>query len=172
MLHPEDIRIVVEELSWVPIHLLTFTERHSFQLPLVDRLKASVEDYITEVGSWSPLNPRVHMLEEGFCRLQWSSPCGASHYLDVPQHARKRLQTAFDSAPAFLEPAPVPSAAVMKQRNDRSDSSRILRPFRHFLSFWTVTQQTTLTADHLLERGAQHKPQTRSPQTASSCHQN
>lgn len=143
MLHPEDIRIVVEELSWVPIHLLTCTERHSFRLQLVDRLKAFVEDHTTEGGNWSPLVPRVHMHEEGFCRLQWSSPCGTSRHLDVPQHARERLQTAFDSAPAFLEPAPVPSTAAMERQNDQSGSSRILRPFCHFLSFGRLLSKRT-----------------------------
>ena len=89
MLHTEDLGLVVEELSWVPVYMFTFTECHSFRLSLVDRLKAFVEDHMDGEGDWSPLSPRVHMLEEGFCRLRWRSPRGASRHLDVPQGAKR-----------------------------------------------------------------------------------
>jgi hypothetical protein len=41
-LHAEELDIVIEEISWVPIHLLTFVE--SVRLPIGDRLKGFVED--------------------------------------------------------------------------------------------------------------------------------
>jgi len=129
-LHAEDLKIVVEELSWVPSHLVTFTDHASFRLPLADRLKAFVEDHTHGEGDWWPLSPRKHSLREGFCRLQWTSSCGAPRHLDVPQDARERLQAAFGSAPAFLDPVPVPSAEFMKQLTDGSGSSEAPRANR------------------------------------------
>jgi hypothetical protein len=128
ILSSQALEIVVEELSWVPVHLFTFVE--SFHLTIADRLKGFVEDRMHGEGDWWPLSPRQHSLRQGYCRLKWQSPCGTSNHLDVQRKAKKALQAAFAYAPAFLEPAPAPSARIMAQLNDWSrplESERVSR---------------------------------------------
>ena len=148
LLHPEDVKVVVEELAWVPVELINIVERDTFRLPVLDRIKAFVEDHMNGEGNWAPLSPRVHMLEEGFCRLQWRSPCGAPRHIDVPKNAKERLQAAFASAPAFLDSAPVPSAAVMARLNEQIEARKTRRANRFcvclepFFRRWTSTRIT------------------------------
>jgi hypothetical protein len=65
--------------------------------------------------------------------MKWKSPCGTSNHIDVPRRAKKTLQAAFGSAPAFLDPASSPSTELMKQLNDWS------RPTEGLCSTWSFS---------------------------------
>jgi hypothetical protein len=67
---------IAREISWVPVHFLTFSDDYS--LSYTDKIKASIEEHMGESWNWWPLAPRLHQLRPGYCRLQWISVCGSS----------------------------------------------------------------------------------------------
>jgi hypothetical protein len=67
------------EISWVPVHYLTFSDDAS--LSYADTMKAAIEERMGESWNWWPLAPRLHQLRPGYCRLQWKSVCGSSSFL-------------------------------------------------------------------------------------------
>jgi hypothetical protein len=68
-----------QEISWVPVHYLTFSDDAS--LSYADTMKAAIEERMGESWNWWPLAPRLHQLRPGYCRLQWKSVCGSSSFL-------------------------------------------------------------------------------------------
>lgn len=85
-LHPDDLKLIVEEISWVPTHLIVFSEPGTVRLSLADRVKGFVEIRAGETVNWWPLRPRLHPLGDAFCRLQWSSPCGTARHVNIQWH--------------------------------------------------------------------------------------
>lgn len=143
-LHSHDIEDLVEELSWVPVTTPGLCQfRVTFRLSLLDRVQGFLEDHLDTKWDWWPMSTRSYPLRGGYCRLQWRSPCGTPHHLDVPQSVKEPLQTAFRTAPAFLDPAPAPSANSVDHINARIQPSLSpLTGFRlnldRFMSRWTV----------------------------------
>jgi hypothetical protein len=71
-------RYTGREISWVPVHYLTFSDDAS--LSYADTMKAVIEERMGESWNWWPLAPRLHQLRPGYCRLQWKSVCGSSSF--------------------------------------------------------------------------------------------
>lgn len=132
-LDPEALKVAVEEISWVPIHLFTFEEPWSFRLPVLDRLKGFIEDKMDEQWNWSPMSPRLHPLRLDCYRLQWKSPCGIPHHIDLPLETLEPLKAALSKAPAFLGPVPAPSAGFMEELDARCRFTDPLRSSRFSL---------------------------------------
>jgi hypothetical protein len=121
ILRPESLRLMANEISWVPTHLLKFEGPDT----LLDRFKLN----------WWPLRTRTHALREGFRRLPWRTPGGALRHVDVQSKAQATLQAAFDSAPAFLDPTPAPSAEIIERLNTKFGTGEPSRSsfFRRYL---------------------------------------
>jgi hypothetical protein len=121
ILRPESLRLMANEISWVPTHLLKFEGPDT----LLDRFKLN----------WWPLRARTHALRKGFRRLQWRTPGGALRHVDVQSKDQVTLQAAFDSAPDFLDPTPAPSAKIIERLNTKFGTGEPSQPslFRRYL---------------------------------------
>jgi hypothetical protein len=130
ILRPESLRRIAKEISWVPIHLLKFEGPDT----LLDRFKLN----------WWPLRTRTHALREGFRRLPWRTPGGALRHVDVQSKAQATLQAAFDSAPAFLDPTPAPSAEIIERLNTKFGTGEPSRSsfFRRYLGKLTPARKS------------------------------
>jgi hypothetical protein len=138
VLHPDSLMLMVQELSWVPTHLLVLQDSDTVNLPLLDRLKGVIEETMEKVNWWPP-SARKHAVREGFRRLQWRTPGGTLRHVDVQTMAQAALKAAFDSAPAFLEPTPAPSAAIIERLNARFGTGE---PSRHSSFRWYLGKLT------------------------------
>jgi hypothetical protein len=114
IIHPEVLATFIGEISWTPIHLFTFVEFWDFYLPLLERLKGFVEDKVGERRDWWPLSPRLHPLRPEYCRVQWKSPNGTNHHIDIPWERVESLQEALSLAPVFLSPASFESMVQLR----------------------------------------------------------
>jgi hypothetical protein len=77
---------VVQELSWAPTPLLSFSEDRS--LHWADHVKDYVESSMGESWNWSPLAERRHRLKPDCCRLSWKLVSIYSMYVI---HVRTKL---------------------------------------------------------------------------------
>lgn len=147
-LDPRPLKAAVEEISWVPVHLFTFQEPWSFRLSVLDRLKGLIEDKMDEQWNWWPMGSRLHTLRLDCYRLQWKSPCGTPHHLDLPLETLEPLQAALSTAPDFLNAAPAPSAKLIEdldakcQSPDPGRSSRLILRLNSVVSAWGLPKTT------------------------------
>lgn len=82
---PESVSHIARELSWVPPHLLSFSEDRS--LGLGDRIKGFIENTMEESWDWSPFRERQHRLKDDWFRLSWKSVCLlCSYFRKSKQH--------------------------------------------------------------------------------------
>jgi hypothetical protein len=103
LMRPATLQIWALEISWVPTHLFVFQQPDTHHLSLLDRFKGCIENATDENWNWSPLEPRLRPIREGYRRLQWKSLHGNARHVDVQWHTRDALEVAFGSAPAYVE---------------------------------------------------------------------
>jgi hypothetical protein len=124
VLHPDSLKLMVQEISWVPTQLLIFQGPDT----LLDRLIGAIEHRMKEILKWWPLRASIHAFRDGFCRPHWRAPCGTLRHVDVQSDTQEALKAAFDSAPVFLDLEPAPSAENIEQlyaKFGREESSRL-----------------------------------------------
>jgi len=114
LLQQDALKLLIFEVSWLPVHSFIFQESDTVRLPLLSRLRNFIESKTLLARNWWPSNPRYHPLREGFWRLQWISFDGTARHVDVPWTAGVALKAAFASAPAFLSASPMASGIVTR----------------------------------------------------------
>lgn len=78
-LSPSNYVSVVQELSWVPSHLVSIVKKTSFSRN--DVIKSFVESQMGETWNWWPLAPASCRLRPGYHRLLWESVCAPATVL-------------------------------------------------------------------------------------------
>jgi hypothetical protein len=153
VLHPDSLKLMVQETSWVPTQLLIFQGPDT----LLDWIIGATEHRMKERLKWWPLRASIHAFRDGFCRLHWRAPCGTLRHVDVQSDTQEALKAAFDSAPVFLDLEPAPSAETIERlyaKFGREESSR-LSFFRYLGKLTRLLVE--VSANYLLEHGTRRR---------------
>jgi hypothetical protein len=99
-LEPEALRQAALEISWTPLDFLKGSQGNANTL--VNQFKAAVEGYFGPTWNWWPLTSRQYTSPAGYARVEWLSPCGTAHHLDLPEDRIDALLYVLRSAPRFM----------------------------------------------------------------------
>jgi hypothetical protein len=113
-LEPEALEQAALEISWTPLDLVKRSQDNANTL--ANQIKATVEGYFGPTWNWWPLTPRQYPLPAGYTRVEWLSPCGTAHYLDLPEDRVLALLNPLNPVPWFMLPKTGSTALMVKIR--------------------------------------------------------
>ncbi|KAK5713665.1 hypothetical protein LTR15_011365 [Elasticomyces elasticus] len=98
----QELRVAVSERRWLSKREVPFSQAVSTTLE--DKMKAFVEDHLSERWNWWPLRSRSLPLEIGYTRLYWNCSCGEDRSTDLPASIALELQDALRAIPSWPTP--------------------------------------------------------------------
>ncbi|KAM3413733.1 hypothetical protein BST61_g10421 [Cercospora zeina] len=100
-LYDVELKSIIQELSWVPTHLFSLSTVE--KLSLSDALKGKIESIMGEKWDWWPLAKRKRVLQQGFVRVKWSTPCREFQHIDIGEESAQSFTKAIATSPAFVD---------------------------------------------------------------------